>query len=479
MKRSFVVRRTAVALLAVLVALVGVSPRAAAGPASPGVRYSVQLEQSDFPDSEVIKSINYDFDLDGIMDTTSPAGLLYYDALTITLSSRPSEPVVIPAGPAQQFGGPPAVITFPGDDGYPSLVFPVFTYNTSWPTGLTPAAPILAHNDHGTFNILRLATKVTGRDVACTQRFPKRANPVCFFASYFNYGNSTGDSRLLEILRDGTFANITKAAGLPFPIPWTGSYDGIFMIGAGFLDFSGDRLPDLLAVGQHGRILTAFSQTTGTMKCSWLGTKGEYMRVFVPMESDISAPWTPACAYIAMENDGANPPPDYLRCYDRVDQQWYDLTLPLVTWSMSRPVRFWTRDGKIVFAAHDEETGQTRLFSLAGKVAIPGTSFQLRVGENAAVEGGTVAVGFTGVSGDSRCPLGVQCFWEGDAIVSLAAIGADEGERTMQVHTSGRFPRSADYGAYTVTLESLTPTPVVGTPIAASDYVATLKVTIR
>ena len=99
---------------------------------------------------------------------------------------------------------------------------------------------------------------------------------------------------------------------------------------------------------------------------------------------------------------------------------------------------------------------------------------ELAVGESGSTHGLTVK--FDGVSEDSRCPLGVQCFWEGDAVVRFSVSEPARASAALELHTAGRFPREATYGSHRVRLVSLLPQPREGEPVAADRYRATLQV---
>jgi hypothetical protein len=98
----------------------------------------------------------------------------------------------------------------------------------------------------------------------------------------------------------------------------------------------------------------------------------------------------------------------------------------------------------------------------------------LGAGESSRVDGLTVK--FEGVSGDSRCPIGVQCFWEGDATVTVTVSEPSRAAANLELHTSGKFPREGTYGRYRVRLVSLVPQPREGEGVPAGEYRATLQV---
>ncbi len=109
----------------------------------------------------------------------------------------------------------------------------------------------------------------------------------------------------------------------------------------------------------------------------------------------------------------------------------------------------------------------------------PGEPFRLAVGEEMRLPSEDLTVHFSGVTGDSRCPTGVNCFWAGDAAAEMRLTRGDE-ETSVTVHTHGdqRFPRQAEAFGCTLHLEDLEPYPSSKRKIAPEDYVATLKLTV-
>lgn len=75
------------------------------------------------------------------------------------------------------------------------------------------------------------------------------------------------------------------------------------------------------------------------------------------------------------------------------------------------------------------------------------------------------------VVSDSRCPQGVQCIWAGT--VEVKAVVATEVLHGENVYKLGE---SADFGAYTITLIEVTPSPVESVKIPTSSYRFTFKV---
>jgi Zn finger protein HypA/HybF involved in hydrogenase expression len=106
-----------------------------------------------------------------------------------------------------------------------------------------------------------------------------------------------------------------------------------------------------------------------------------------------------------------------------------------------------------------------------------GESFQLKVGESAQIEAAALQIGFEEVSGDSRCPKGEQCIWEGDATVRVCLQKASETKETHELHTAAKEQSEVSYLGYEVKLLGLAPYPISGRSIEPADYVVTLEVT--
>ena len=107
-----------------------------------------------------------------------------------------------------------------------------------------------------------------------------------------------------------------------------------------------------------------------------------------------------------------------------------------------------------------------------------GEPFRLGVGEAAHLSAEDLTVRFAAVTGDSRCPTGVQCFWEGDAEVELHLAHGDE-EASVTLHTNGGrdYPRQARAMGCMLRLDDLAPYPSAKAKIAPESYVATVELT--
>ncbi len=107
--------------------------------------------------------------------------------------------------------------------------------------------------------------------------------------------------------------------------------------------------------------------------------------------------------------------------------------------------------------------------------ATPGQAFSLKIGESARSDDGALVIGFEGVTADSRCPKGEQCFWAGDATVRVWTQQSGGPRQTHELHTARPAPGAGNAPEVAgLRLVRLDPTPITGKSIVAGDYRATL-----
>jgi hypothetical protein len=92
-----------------------------------------------------------------------------------------------------------------------------------------------------------------------------------------------------------------------------------------------------------------------------------------------------------------------------------------------------------------------------------GREFSLQPGQLATIDG--LVIRFAEVRGDSRCPVDVQCVWEGDATVVVTVSGA-----TKELHTARRFATSVTVDGRRLELRRLEPAPRAHVKIVPGDY---------
>jgi hypothetical protein len=102
--------------------------------------------------------------------------------------------------------------------------------------------------------------------------------------------------------------------------------------------------------------------------------------------------------------------------------------------------------------------------------------FDVKVAETAVLPDEDLHIVFQEVRNDSRCAIGVQCIWEGDAEIVLQVQAAREEREEVRVHTSGRFGTSATYRGYSIQVQELAPPNKASLPTDPKSYVVTLVV---
>lgn len=112
----------------------------------------------------------------------------------------------------------------------------------------------------------------------------------------------------------------------------------------------------------------------------------------------------------------------------------------------------------------------------APPAAAASPELRIQAGESATVDAAGITITFVSVDGDSRCPKGETCIWEGSAAVRLEAASAT-GRQALMLHTSPRAGTdAATFDGWSIRLVALEPYPVAGRAIAPDAYVAVLHV---
>lgn len=101
--------------------------------------------------------------------------------------------------------------------------------------------------------------------------------------------------------------------------------------------------------------------------------------------------------------------------------------------------------------------------------------FNLRIGESAIIANQGFIIKFKSVDGDSRCPTGAICVWEGNATVVLELKNSNGDTLTSNLNTSLE-PRAVEFSKLTVELKNLVPYPKLDETINPNDYDARLLV---
>ena len=109
------------------------------------------------------------------------------------------------------------------------------------------------------------------------------------------------------------------------------------------------------------------------------------------------------------------------------------------------------------------------------KAARLDAEFSLRVGQKAHIKSEGLNISFSSVTEDSRCPVGVDCIWAGNAAVAVKLSKAKGDSASVNLNTD-LDPKERSFEQYVITLTKLSPYPKKDSSIKKEDYVATFVV---
>ena len=98
----------------------------------------------------------------------------------------------------------------------------------------------------------------------------------------------------------------------------------------------------------------------------------------------------------------------------------------------------------------------------------------LKAGQQKRSKVSGLTVKFVSVTEDSRCPIGANCVWAGNAKVRVAITGT-RGSKTFEFNTS-MGPKGDSWEGWSITIDSLTPEPRAGKPTDPRHYQATFSI---
>jgi hypothetical protein len=105
-----------------------------------------------------------------------------------------------------------------------------------------------------------------------------------------------------------------------------------------------------------------------------------------------------------------------------------------------------------------------------------GQEFTLPVGKTAVVTGESLSIKFVKVTGDSRCPEGVQCIQAGDVKCQILIEYLQSQSVVVLTQLGGNDINKEVYNKYTINFR-VEPYPEYGKQIASSDYQLVMTVT--
>lgn len=104
-----------------------------------------------------------------------------------------------------------------------------------------------------------------------------------------------------------------------------------------------------------------------------------------------------------------------------------------------------------------------------------GQEFELKINQEATIEGEGLAVAFESVLQDGRCPEGVTCVWAGNAKIKIRLSKQNQTPGAVELNT-GVKPKSSSFLDYEIKLVALNPRPKADKPVEPNEYKATLIV---
>jgi hypothetical protein len=105
-----------------------------------------------------------------------------------------------------------------------------------------------------------------------------------------------------------------------------------------------------------------------------------------------------------------------------------------------------------------------------------GQQFTLPAGKSAVITGESLKIKFVEVTGDSRCPTGVQCIQAGDVKCLMLISYFDSQSSLVFTQLGGNDITTQDFNVYRITFK-VEPYPQSGKQIKPEDYKMVMTVT--
>ncbi len=107
-----------------------------------------------------------------------------------------------------------------------------------------------------------------------------------------------------------------------------------------------------------------------------------------------------------------------------------------------------------------------------------GEPFGVKMNEMAKEANGGLQLTLTAIPEDSRCPVDVNCIWEGQVKVFMeAAVPAQKRSLEFKVEKSKMGTVSKTFEGYNILINKVVPDPVSGKKTSPGEYVVELLVT--
>jgi hypothetical protein len=101
--------------------------------------------------------------------------------------------------------------------------------------------------------------------------------------------------------------------------------------------------------------------------------------------------------------------------------------------------------------------------------------FALNASQKAVIKSNKLNIEFVKVLEDSRCPVGVDCVWAGNAKVQIKISKGKAAAQTFEMNT-GLAPKTITFDGYKIELLTLNPAPNTDTEMAKRKYTASFIV---
>jgi hypothetical protein len=126
--------------------------------------------------------------------------------------------------------------------------------------------------------------------------------------------------------------------------------------------------------------------------------------------------------------------------------------------------------------ASQTTTTTTATTTQSAQPAFLNVPFTLAPGQTVRIQSESMDIRFVGVTGDSRCPQGVECIWAGQVSCAVEITKYDiVNQLTLSDSAGSGASTGQDFQNYQI-LFSVTPSPTAGKTIAGDDYRLTLTV---
>ena len=100
----------------------------------------------------------------------------------------------------------------------------------------------------------------------------------------------------------------------------------------------------------------------------------------------------------------------------------------------------------------------------------------VKAGQQKSAKRSKLKIKFESVVEDSRCPIGTNCIWAGNAKIKITVTSSQLGAKSFEINTT-MGPQGDQYDGWAIKLDSLTPSPTVNGKIDPKKYIAKFTVT--